>query len=256
MFRMRKPRPGGRLETDRFYVYYGLGTSEALSRLSGEPLVIVELRQWHPDGLHELKKKGTQVFGYLPIMESPAWNKNRMERLGSEDYFKIDGEPVRFSEWDSFLMELRSSSYRRLLFDETEEMHSRWPIDGLFLDTVGDIEEYVPGHARQSMSEAYRAFLAVTASRYPETKLIQNRGFSQLENCQTFLDGYLWEDWRAEWSHNPRTAMQIKMLRKWNATGGLGLLALSATHSESDRKSALAEGFLHRTIDSGYQVLP
>ncbi|WP_373230222.1 glycoside hydrolase family 66 protein [Cohnella sp.] len=256
MFGKKKANPGGRLETDRFYVYYGLGTPEARNRLLGEPLVIVELRQWHPDDLHRLREGGTKIFGYLPVMESPSWDEDKINRLENRDYFLKGGQRVRFEKWDTFLMDLRSPSYRRLLFDELEDMHRQWPIDGIFLDTVGDIEEYVPDYAKEQMSEAYRAFLAVAASRYPQTKRIQNRGFSQLNACCDLLDGYLWEDWRSEWSTFSITKHQIKQLQKLNAERGLALLAVSPTASEDNRKSAHEQGFLHRAIDPSYLDFP
>jgi polysaccharide biosynthesis protein PelA len=256
MLGKRKSHPEGRLATDRFFIYYGSGTSEARKRLLGEPLIILELRQWSPDDLRILREGGTKIYGYLPVMESPSWNEDRIKRLENSDYFLIEGKPVQFEKWKSFLMDLRSPSYRRLLYDELDVMHQLWPFDGIFLDTIGDIEEYVPNADKEQMSESYRTFLTMMASRYPQTKRIQNRGFSQLYACCDLLDGFLWEDWRSTWCDFPPTMHQIKQLRKWNAERGLALLAVSSTASEADRKSAREQGFLHRTIDPSYLALP
>lgn len=97
MLGKRKSHPEGRLATDRFFIYYGSGTSEARKRLLGEPLIILELRQWSPDDLRILREGGTKIYGYLPVMESPSWNEDRIKRLENSDYFLIEGKPDRKS---------------------------------------------------------------------------------------------------------------------------------------------------------------
>jgi hypothetical protein len=251
MFGKREPR-----SARPFYIYYGLGTPEALDRLRRETLVIVELRQWKSADLSSLRAGGTQVFGYLPVMESPAWNEQRIPQLSDGDYWLQDGQPVRFDKWDSYLMDIRSSAYRRLLLEEWRAMNSGWPIDGIFLDTVGDIEEYIPESRRQEVNQAYRAFLALAASRFPTLRRIQNRGFAQLETCSSLLDGFLWEDWRADWARDAWAARWVHELRKLNRERNLTIYAVSSSDSDAGGKAARKLGFVHRHIDPGYEILP
>jgi polysaccharide biosynthesis protein PelA len=240
-----------------FFIYYGLGTPEAYDRLRHESLVILELRQWEPSALASLREGKTKIYGYLPVMESPAWNEQRIQRLTDEDYWLQDEQRVRFHNWDSFLMDLRSPSYRRLLLEEWEEMQAGWPLDGIFLDTVGDIEEYISESLQTEVSRAYRAFLSVAATRYPSLQLIQNRGFSQLETCSSLLDAILWEDWRADWTRDDLYASRwINQLRKLQRERNLTVYATSSTASPENQKSANKLGFLHRYMDPGYQLLP
>jgi polysaccharide biosynthesis protein PelA len=242
-----------------FFIYYGLGTPEARDRLRNESLIIVELRQWKPSDLLSLREGGTRIYGYMSIMESPSWNDSRIGQLIDHDYLLQDGHRVHFDKWNSFLMDMRSPSYRRLLLNEWEEMQSGWPIDGIFLDTVGDIEEFVTPSLRQEMGHAYRAFLSVAATRFPQLQTIQNRGFTQLESCVSLLDGLLWEDWRADWIHDPYASRWVSLLRTLKKERTLSVYTASSSSSSAmpeHRKSAHKLGFLHRYIDPGYLLLP
>lgn len=239
-----------------FFIYYGLGTPEACDRLREETLVIVEPRQWDPELLASLRAGGTHIYGYLSVMESPSWNTERMRRLSDADFWLSGGGRVHFSEWDSFLMDIRSPSYRNVLLEEWQGMSERWELDGMLLDTVGDIEEFIPADKRDEASRAYRSFLSVAASRFSKHRRIQNRGFIQLDSCTSLLNGFLWEDWRAEWKRDAWASVWIDKLRRSSRERGLTLYAASSRGSAEDGKSARKLGFLHRELDPGYGSLP
>lgn len=246
----------GSLSERPFYIYYGLGTQEAIDRLRQETLVILELRQWKASDLSTLRATGTKIYGYISVLESPLWLEQRIRRLSEPDYWYQDGKKVHFDKWNSYLMDIRSVSYRHLLLEECEEMQLKWPLDGIFLDTVGDIEEYIPLFLRKEVSQAYRSFLAVASNRFPQLNLIQNRGFTLLESCASLLHGVLWEDWRHEWTRDPYASRWIDLLRKLMKERNFEVYAVSSTDSVHDRTSALKLGFNHRHIESQYQSLP
>lgn len=239
-----------------FYIYYGPGTGEALKRLRNQSVLFLELRQWKPADLTSLRAGGTRIYGYLPVMESPVWNEQRIHRLSENDYWLHNGQRIYFDKWDSYLMDLRSPAYRKILLDEWAEMQKKWPIDGILLDTVGDIEEFIPIEQQQEISRDYRSLLAVATSRFPDLKTIQNRGFMQLDCCSSLLHGILWEDWRAEWINHPAASSWIGHLRMLSRSRGFTVFAVSSLKSGEHAESARKLGFLHQQQDTDYNRIP
>lgn len=249
-------RRGTSTDGKPFYIYYGPGTAEASAALRRENLVIVEPRQWTKDGLAGLQAGGTRVYGYWSVMETPVWNEERIRRLSAQDYWTSDGARTHFETWNSDLMDIRSPSYRMVLLQELEQMLSMRSLDGLLLDTVGDIEEYLPAAVQPEAIRAYRALLAVVRSRYPGLRLVQNRGFTALEPCSGLLDGLLWEDWRAEWTSQTWAKSRIDRVRRWMKERKGTVYACSAPGDSRNGQAAQRLGFLHRDLDPEYVALP
>ena len=49
---------------------------------------------------------------------------------------------------------------------------------------------------------------------YPEISVIQNRGFETIDYSLPYIDGFLWEDWRANWKKDAWMKAKVDKLRE------------------------------------------
>ncbi|WP_426448550.1 endo alpha-1,4 polygalactosaminidase [Paenibacillus sp. S-38] len=237
-----------------FQIYYAEPTAEALAALRKTGMAIVEPQLYTPEQVAELKEAGTLPAAYLSVMESPTWNEARTKRLQPGDYLLQGGQRTHFAAWDSYLMDPRQPSYRRVLLDELgAAVEKGFP--AVMLDTVGDIDESVKDPAlREELQRAYVTLLREMQSRFPGLYLIQNRGFGSLPAASPYLQGFLWEDWRGDWRQDGWLAKQVELVRRYERRG----LAVFAVSSRSEPKGAREAGklrFIHLETPSGYDKL-
>lgn len=238
-----------------YRILYQDVTTDDLALLRTVDAAILEPRFVTRELAAILREARTLTFGYLSVMETPTWNGERFERLRADDFWEEDGARLHFPEWDSYLMDLRSPHYRSLLLEEVERHVLQKNMDGLFLDTVGDLTEYIPaGRVREEMQAAYRDLLAEIVRRAPTLKLLQNRGFDSLPYVGAKLYGLLWEDWRGDMVQDEWVRVRLDMLERWQR-GGMHVLTLSSDPQMVHAKTARARGFVHLTCAQGYHTL-
>ncbi|MDQ1912470.1 endo alpha-1,4 polygalactosaminidase [Paenibacillus sp. GD4] len=237
---------------DSYTIYYGSPTVEAMNRMKKLDMAILEPTAYTKEQIQELQAAGTMLIGYISVMESPVWNTGRMQRLASAHYYQPNGQKVHFTEWDSYLMDLRDPIYRDVLLEEIQRSVIDHGLDGIFLDTVGDIDEYVK-HAgvRQEMREAYRTLLQQITGRFGPIPMIQNRGFNSLELAAPYIEGILWEDWRADWEQDAWTRSRVEMVLQEQGRG-LKVFSVSSSSDVRNGKSARKLRFVHLDAPGGY----
>lgn len=243
----------GRFDNVKSYtVYYGHPTEQAMRELAEKDLAIIEPTAYTTLQIDALRAAGTIVIGYFSVMEAPTWNAFRQERLQPDDYLLLNGERVHFAEWDSYLADLRRTSYRTLLLGELEMSIAAKGLDGVFLDTVGDIDEYVRDPMLQTeLRLAYRELLEHTARLFPRLALLQNRGFGTLETALPFLHGFVWEDWRPDWEQDAWTKTRVKRLAK-ERKRGLHIFTISHNSDPVNAKAAGKLNFVHLNAPNGF----
>lgn len=235
-----------------YSLYYGAPTEQAIIHLKTKDLIIIEPQLFSKVQIQDIQSKGTMVIGYISVMETPAWNKLRVKELLSSDYLLKHGERIYFKQWDSYLMDLRQSHYRQLLLSEIKTSISDKGLDGMFLDTVGDIDDWIQDAATQTLTrEAYRSFLQDVSDQYPELSMIQNRGFDTLDYALPYIDGLLWEDWRANWKEDMWMKTRVDRLRK-EQKKGLTVFSIYLNKESSPGREARKLKFLHIDAPNGY----
>lgn len=239
----------------QFQIYYGPVTPSVQNALRGQDLLILEPRHVDAKTVRTLQEAGSLVIGYLSVMETPAWNVERCQQLRPHDSLLIDGRTVEFPAWNSQLMDLRQLSYQSLLLQEVLDLILVKGMDGVFLDTVGDLEEYVPaGRLREALMHAYVDFLKRLRTLAPEVCLIQNRGFGTLPLAATALQGVLWEDWRGDLVQDAWVQARVQLLASLQRQG-LTVLTVSSHPERIHAKSARRLGFTHLTRSTDYLQL-
>ncbi|MCY9694561.1 endo alpha-1,4 polygalactosaminidase [Paenibacillus alginolyticus] len=238
-----------------YSLYYGAPTEQAIMHLKSKDLIIIEPQLFSKVQIQDIQSKGTIVIGYISVMETPSWNSLRVKELLSSDYLLKHGERVHFKQWDSYLMDLRQLHYRQLLLSEIKTSISDKGLDGMFLDTVGDIDDWIQDAATQTQTrEAYRSFLHDVSNQYPELSMIQNRGFDTLDYALPYMDGLLWEDWRANWKEDTWMRTRVDRLRK-EQKKGLTVFSIQLTKESSPGREARKLKFLHIDAPNGYSEI-
>lgn len=240
---------------ENFAIYYGEPAEPALEQLKNKDLVIIEPLLFSIQQITSIRSAGTLTFGYLSVMESPSWNQGRMSSLIPSDYLlQANKDRIHFPEWDSYLMDLRQKHYRVLLLAEIQTSIQDKGLDGLFLDTVGDIDDYIyePSVVIQ-MRQAYQELLQDIRRIFPNLLLIQNRGFDSLDYSASFIHGLLWEDWRGEWRQDLWMKKRVERLQM-EQKRQLKVFSISLKRDTASEKEARKLHFIHASQPDGYNT--
>jgi uncharacterized protein (TIGR01370 family) len=157
--------------------------------------VIVEADNIKPDELAEISKQGSNVFAYASIGEvssTRSW------------YSKVKKEWMlgKNVAWDSDVMDLSNPEWQEFLLSEV--INPLWAkgYRGLFLDTLDSFKLFALTAEKQAIqTAALKSFLSKVKQRYPEIKLIANRGFEIIPHIAKQLDAVAAESLYASWDN-------------------------------------------------------
>ena len=184
-------------QVDDYNIFYDKPTNKIMNEMQQLDLVIIEPHYYKKEDIEFIKSKGTLVFGYLNIMERDNWNVSINDYLNREDFFYRDGEKIYFEKWDSYLLDITSNHYQSLLLTELSTEITNKGFDGVFLDTIGDIDDqhFSDKETLTDQQEGVTTFLNKISKNYPSLLLIQNWGFRTLKDfTNPYVDGVLWEN--------------------------------------------------------------
>lgn len=194
-----------------FQIFYGKPDKEKLIELTMSDAAIIEPSAMTKQDVSFLKEAGVRLFGYISLMQLENWNEELKKRISGSDFAVLDGERIHVKEWDTYVMDLRELHYREILLWKIERYIVDRGLDGIFFDTVDDIDYYFHEHKKvqNDMRTGYKALLEELKRQYPELLIIQNRGFETYRAVlHSNVDGLLWEGFRAkdaeesEWTKN------------------------------------------------------
>lgn len=182
-----------RFKTARnFAIYYGSGQSTALKTYD---IAIVEPAGQEQAGIKAVQEAGTLVLAYLSVMEiNQDMPEYRM--LKNDDFLALNGEKIINEEYGNFLVDLCSQRWRNLLAQKAARLLGRTGYDGLFLDTIGDVEDPGwPGSLRDTQLMAAVNIVNDLRGLWPGHILVQNCGLERLASLTAGLvDGICWEN--------------------------------------------------------------
>lgn len=181
-----------RLEEDlTFKVYYGSLDEQILQDLARNNMVILEPAQVSDEDLFTLQAAGAKVVGYLSLLEVGKWDKDLLDKLTSEDIL------VQETEEKGPIANLLSAHYQTIWLEAFEERIQNRGFDGVFLDTVDDLQ-LLDQSQREVQIQAAVEWMANLKATAPELLMLQNRGFDVfLQGSASFVDGLLWENFNA-----------------------------------------------------------
>ncbi|WP_438448558.1 endo alpha-1,4 polygalactosaminidase [Gorillibacterium sp. sgz5001074] len=175
-----------------FTVYYGIGDYE---RLRAYDMVILEPAGHTREGLSRLKASGTLVIAYVSFMELRPEEQNRYG-LREEDWLQVNGAPVRNEAFHTRLVDLRSRRWAGLLLERIRQLLTVEGYDGVFIDTVGNVEwPSLPEEVRKSQALAAVGLIKTARGLFRDHLLIQNNGVSELIfHTADWIDAVTWEN--------------------------------------------------------------
>ncbi|HDR7792759.1 TPA: endo alpha-1,4 polygalactosaminidase [Bacillus luti] len=189
-----------------YKIYYGEANDQVIERLSKYDMVVIEPYAFTKEQIQQLKKSGTVVLGYVSVLELEAWHK---PQVVESDYYYRDRKKMKIEQWDTYIMNLADNHYRSIVVNKVKQQIIGKGIDGVFLDTAGDIDDYFYDQpvTQEKFREAYVNLLKEIKDLDSNLLLIQNWGFETIKNTSlNFIHGVLWEDFNKkiiaqdEWS--------------------------------------------------------
>lgn len=229
---------------NKYKYYLDKGNDEIGKEMAKEDLVIVEPIEMQQKYIKQAQKNGTLIYGYINAMEADKWNLAFYSQLKEEDFYKDErGEKMYFSEWDSYLMDMTSEHYQALLLEEIQKQIVQKGLDGVFLDTVGNIESYLPEKEQGVQNEAMLAFIKNIKQQYNDLSIAQNWGFQTLvDYTAPYIDFVMWENFsydvvgEDEWALNKMQQL-IQIREKF------GTQVMTIGFDDEEKSRALAEKF-------------
>lgn len=241
-------------KTQNFALYYGRGKAEILSRYD---IAIVEPAGQSAEDIKRMRDSGTLVLAYLSVMEIADYAEE-FRLLKKDDFLHINGTILRNEEYDTYMLDLRSLRWRQLLYQKVSKL-SVLGYDGLFLDTIGDIENpAISSTIRDELIMAAVDILTEIKTNFSEQILVQNSGIEKL--ClftAGILDGICWENPPFGLKTNKSwIGKMLDRLEKMQQELNLKVLILIEEDSEinriSEAKKAQKRGFLFYQALKGY----
>lgn len=227
------------------YKYYlDQGNDKIGKEMANMDLVIVEPIEMQRKYIDHAQKNGTLIYGYINAMEADKWNSAFYSQLNEADFYKdAHGEKMYFAEWDSYLIDMTSQHYQKLLLEEIQKQIVQKGLDGVFLDTVGNINSYLPEKEQEAQNEAMLSFIKKIKQQYNGLSVAQNWGFQTLADYTApYIDFIMWENFSYDVVGEDDWALdRMKQLVHIRDKFGTQVMAIGFEDEEKSR--ALAEKY-------------
>jgi endo-alpha-1,4-polygalactosaminidase (GH114 family) len=174
-----------------YVLYYGSGREKALSEFD---LAIVEPAGQIKGSIEIIKNAGTLVLAYFSVMELAAWDKE-LKLLDHNDFIYYQGKPL-INNFNNYVLDIRSIRWKNIIMERARNLLCHSEYDGLFLDTIGDIEwAGFTGEAKDSLLLAAANIVKDMRNLFPDYLLLQNNGFDRLyDYTAKHINGICWEN--------------------------------------------------------------
>lgn len=173
-----------------YAVYYGRGEVLKLSQFD---CVIVEPMARTKQEIEVLQQHQTLVIAYVSVMEAGSFH-DVWPFLQEEDFLYVQGERIAQPLYNTYLLDLQSVRWRKLLVHQIGSLLYEQGYDGVFFDTIGDVERMdLPNQPQQLAAAA--DIVAELRGLFSDRIFIQNNGLDMLcLQTAPFLDGIVWEN--------------------------------------------------------------
>lgn len=242
---------------DEFKYYLDKGNKTIGKKMKQMDLVIIEPIEMQQTYIISAQESGTLVYGYINAMEGDKWNNELYSQFIEEDFYKDEnGNRMYFEEWDSYMMDMTSPHYQEVLLEEIEKQVVSKGLDGVFLDTVGNIDSYVPASEQKEQNKAIQEFTKKIKQQFNGLSVAQNWGFNTLVNYTApYIDFIMWEDFsyrvveKDEWALN-----MIEQLKQVREEYGTQIMAVGFNEHTKSRNLAEKNRFkyVHNSAGSYY----
>lgn len=198
-----------KLDKARSYVcYYGSVGNAELEALSKYDVVIIDpgfFRSQAKPIIAKLKRKGCIVIGYQSFMEVAEFHRYK-DRVKEDWLLKVDGK--LWVPWGkNHALDLNNPMCRKLLVELTKSEALNYGCDGVFMDTLADIDNAtLPEDMRKKQLDGLDKLLKDLRATYPKCILISNWTLqSSLPVVAKYVDIVCWEDFAEKYFDKPNS---------------------------------------------------
>ncbi len=205
-----------------YAVYYG---KDRIDRLSNFDLVIVQPEEYSKKEIETLKKHKTIVLAYLSLGEV------------SERYFKYAKGCIvgKNKNWNTYYVNVSCKKWQNFILNKAIPSILNKGFNGLFLDCV-DVDKMTTKKGMVNLIKKIR-------QKYPYIILIQNRGFSIINETAPYVNGVLFEcftthyNWSSKkyelWKGEDLKWIEIKAKELLRLKKKYGLVVLTLDYAEN-----------------------
>ncbi|NDL68707.1 endo alpha-1,4 polygalactosaminidase [Anaerotalea alkaliphila] len=180
---------------NNFLVYYSVIKSQDVRRITSYDLAIIDSLGVSNQILARLKASDTLLYSYVSVVSVEKSDTLKTGMMEEGDYLHINGERLYNTAYDCYYGDILSESYRNILLRIIKERVVDRGFDGVFFDTMDDIEHLSDPKVRQAQFDGHLRLLEQIKELYPNLSIIQNRAFNFYEQgAARYLDGLLYED--------------------------------------------------------------
>lgn len=179
-------------DINNFIVYYGYGNEGMIKKYD---LAILEPKGQSKESINTLKETGVTVLAYVSVMEVSG-NYESYKLLRDEDFLLVRGQRVKNEEYSTYLIDLSSKRWQSMLLHHIGNLIYNYSYDGVFLDTLGDIEDYdIPAEHQNKLMNSAVNFLKQLKEQFESIIVVQNNGVGKLSSLTAdFIQGICWEN--------------------------------------------------------------
>lgn len=231
----------GALEDKSAMVYYGNNISYSMVGVADYIIVQPELINTKSHGFDVYKEK---MYAYVSIGEI---DKNIKE------YAKIQQSWIlaKNKAWNSEVLDIKNKEYQEYLFSEMIEPRMKEGFKNFFFDTLDSYQlASKTKEQREANEKALAAFINLFHQKYPESKLIINRGFEIIDAVHDSVEAVLFESYYRGIGGEKLAYKEVdEEARKWldihiNKIKSYGLDVISLDYlmpQEMDKAAAIIE---------------
>lgn len=176
-----------------YALYYGYNKEEELSNFD---LVIIESAAHTLEDLKKIRSGRSKIVAYMSFIEIIP-GAMMLSKLSNDDFLKNElNERLMNREFGNYMVDIRSVAWREYILGKVKELLEEMCYDGIFIDTVADIEHNdLLWRYDFDLHKSYEALLKEIREAHPEIILIQNNGVnSLLDYSWKYIDFLCWEN--------------------------------------------------------------
>lgn len=174
-----------------FAVSYGRLNPSAIKNFD---FVIAEPDRFSKEQVQSLYHKHLKLLGYISLGEVNS-NRSYYNTLKKRGFVGTN------RNWGASYLNLADSVTRRVLVDRAGQIIAKG-FDGLFLDTVDDVE---PGTGRGDLQPYMVDVIREIRKKHPSIDIIQNNGLFLLNKTAGYINGVLVEDVASDYNFQTRS---------------------------------------------------
>jgi uncharacterized protein (TIGR01370 family) len=168
------------------FVYYGENLD--FTRIPLIDYVIVEPKNidTRAQGFEEVKEN---IYAYVSVCEVSKDDKNY--HMVKEDWI-VGKNPM----WNSDIIDIRNEEYKKFLFKEVIDPIFDAGFKNIFFDTLDSYQKICKTlHKRINIESEVANFINTVHEKYPDAKIVVNRGFEIIDTIYSSIDAVLFESY-------------------------------------------------------------